>query len=57
MTSSKEFRLLEELAKKERNRKMTKEEAIQALVDAGIINKNREFMPPYKNLERIVTRK
>jgi len=55
--SSKEFKNLEALAKKERNRKMTKEEAIQSLVDAGIINKDKQFMPPYKNLERIVARK
>ena len=54
--SSKELKKINELAKTELTRvsNMTKEEARQKLIDAGIFNRDGKYAAPYKNLERAV---
>lgn len=38
----------------ENSRHRTKEEALQNLIDAGILDKNGNFTKPYKNLGRYI---
>jgi hypothetical protein len=54
--SEKDLKILTNLAKKElaRANTMTKEEAFQRLVDAGIFRKNGKYASPYSNLSKAV---
>ena len=55
--SSKDLKKINDLAKTELTRvtSMTKEEARQRLIDAGIFNKNGKYTPPYKNLAKAIS--
>lgn len=48
------YKLAMEAAEKELKRKMTKEEALHELIDAGILDKKGNFTAPYSNLARVV---
>jgi hypothetical protein len=55
--SEKDLKLIYDLGVKEKERKLSREGALQSLMDAGILNKKGKFTEPYKNLERVVVRK
>lgn len=46
------YNRLMELANSLRNRKLSREEALQELVDAGIFDTNGNYTEPYKILEQ-----
>lgn len=54
--SEKDLKIINDLAKKEleRLKTMTKEEAFQKLVDAGIFKKNGQYTAAYSNLAKAV---
>lgn len=56
MVSEKDYQWLMNVIKEalERARHQTKEEAIQDLIDAGILDKNGKHAKPYRNLGRFI---
>jgi|GEM_PF-528774 hypothetical protein len=48
--SEEEFQSLMDLAKREAEKVLTKEEALAELVSAGILDKDGNFTEPYKDL-------
>ena len=56
MITNKDYDNLMELAKKLAQEKLTKEEALQRLMRAGILDENGNFTPPYASLEKVVRR-
>ena len=55
--TDKDIKALMDLARKERTKKRTKEESLEALVRAGILDWNGNFTEPYKILEGVVRRR
>jgi len=52
--SNKEIKLINDLAKEQLKKGITREEALNSLVHAGILTPNGAFTKPYKNLGKVV---
>lgn len=52
--SDKDFQILMDFTEEELKRVYTKEEALLALRDAGILDEKGNFTKPYKNLGRYI---
>jgi predicted RNA binding protein with dsRBD fold (UPF0201 family) len=55
--SEKEYQQIMDLARKKLKKGYTREEAVFALYNAGIFDKEGNYTKPYKNLARLTTKK
>ena len=55
--SQKEIDKLIQLAHDKINKGVTKEEALQTFISAGILNDQAQFTKPYESLETIIVKK
>ncbi len=51
--TDKDFKVLEEFTKRLLETPISKQEALEKLQSAGIFDKDGNFTPPYRNLERL----
>ena len=49
-----DYKRLRELAAEELRKPITREEALQNFIDAGIMDKDGNFTEPYKNLAKVI---
>jgi hypothetical protein len=54
--SEEDIRNLENIAIEQLKKGFTREEALQSLMDAGILDENENFTEPYKNLGEAIRR-
>jgi len=53
--SENDIKYLMDIAREERKKGVTREEALCSFIDAGILDKDGNFTEPYQNLARVIT--